>query len=193
MKTIVLTLLGSVVTFVAVAADSAFDCIITSDRTTYTVGQIPIITVSITNKSAKEVILVGSLDGSDVGWRFPKCQLEILDAAGKPVTAPMARCGNMNVLRAADFVAVPARGTFNPFSTGFFAPYQFDQFPITHAGDYTLRFYYSTSDRIQDYFGDERMMGRTNTTPEIQRLFKRVPKLELKSNELKLKFTPKPK
>lgn len=186
-------MLGSVVAFVAVAADSAFDCIITSDRTTYSVGEVPIFSVSIRNKSSKEVILVGSLDGSDVGWRFPKCRLEILDAAGKPVTAPMARCGNMNVLRAADFVAVPAGGTFNPFSTGFFAPYQFYQFPVTAPGDYTVRFYYSTSDRIQDYYGDERRIGRTNAPLEIQHLFKRVPKVELKSNELKLKFTPKPK
>jgi len=37
------------------------------------------------------------------------------------------------------------------------------------------------------------MMGRTNATPEIQSLFERVPKLELKSNELKLTFTAKPK
>lgn len=193
MKTIISTLLVSAVAFVAMAADSAFDCIITSDRATYTVGEIPIISVSITNKSTAEVILVGSLDGSDVGWRSPTCQLEILDAAGKPVTSQMGRCGNMNILRTADFVAVPAGGTFNPFGAGFFAPHQFYQFPVTKPGDYTLRFYYSTSDRIQDYFGDERMMGRTNASPDIQRLFKRVPKLELKSNELKLKFTPKAK
>jgi len=193
MKTIISTLLISAVAFVGMAADSAFDCVITSDRTTYTVGEIPIITVSITNKSAKEVILVGSLDGSDVGWRSPKCRLEILDAAGKPVTLQMGRCGNMNVLRTADFVAVPAGGAFNPFGAGFFAPYQFYQFPVIAPGDYTLHFYYSTSDRIQDYFGDERMMGRTNAAPGIQRLFKRVPKLELKSNGLKLKFMPKAK
>jgi len=193
MTKIFITLLVSAVTFAAVGADSAFICIIASDRTNYAVGDVPTITVSITNRSAKEVILVGSLDGSNDGWRFPKCRLEILDAVGKPVTAPMARCGHMNVLRTADFVAVAAGGTFNPYGGGFFAPYQFHQFPVTTPGDYTLRFYYSTSDRVQDYFGDERMMGRTNATPEIQRLFKRVPKLELKSNELKLKFTPKAK
>ena len=192
MKTIVLTLVVSVTTFVSVAADAAFDCIIASDRTTYAVGQVPAITVSITNKSPKEVMLVGSLDGSDVGWRFPKCRLEILDAEGKPVTAPMFRCGNMNVLKTTDFIAVPAGKTFNPFGKGFFPPSQFYQFPVTTPGDYTLHFYYSTSDRVQDYFGDERG-SQTNATPEIQRLFERVPKLELKSNTLKLKFVPKSK
>ncbi len=190
MKTIVPTLLFLAVTFAAVAADSAFDCIIASDRSSYTVGEAPIITVSITNKSAKEVILVGSLDGSTTERRFPKCRFEILDAAGKPVTFPLGLCGNMNVLRTEDFVVVPAGGTFNPFGAGFFAPHQFYEFPVTTPSDYTLRFYYSTSARIQDYFGDERMSGRTNAAPDIQRLFKRVPKLELKSNELKLKFIP---
>jgi hypothetical protein len=193
MKSIALTFLFSVVIHCAVAADAAFDCMIASDRTSYSVGEIPNITFRITNKTTKEVVLVGSLDGSTTDRRFPKCRFEILDASGKVVTLPLSLCGNMNVLRTNDFVIVPAGGTFNPFGTDFFPPYQLYQFPVTVPGDYTLRFSYTTSDRLQDYFGDERMMGRTNSTPEIQSLFKRVPKLELKSNELKLTFTAKPK
>jgi hypothetical protein len=98
----------------------------------------------------------------------------------------------MNTLRTNDFVVVPTGGAFNPFGNGFFRPNQFDRFPVTVPGDYTLRFSYTTSDRLEDFFGDERMMDRPNTTPEIQRLFERVPKLDLKSNELKLTFTAKP-
>ena len=191
MKSIVCTFLFSFVLHRAVAADAAFDCVIASDRTTYAVGEVPNITFRITNKSTKEVLLVGSLDGSTTNRRFPKCQFEILDAAGKPVTLPLALCGNMNVLKTTDFVAVPAGGTFNPFGKGFFPPHQFYRFPVTVPGDYTLRFSYSTSERVQDYFGDDR--GQPNAAPEIQRLFERVPKLDLKSNELKLTFTAKPK
>lgn len=193
MKSFVLTFLFSVVIHCSLASDAAFDCIIASERTTYSVGEVPNITFRITNKSTKEVVLVGSLDGSTTDRRFPKCRFEILDSAGKPVTLPLALCGNMNVLRTTDFVVVPAGGTFNPFGKGFFGPVQFYRFPITVPGDYTLRFSYSTSDRVQDYFGDERMSGQTTAAPEIQRLFERVPKLDLKSNELKLTFTAKPK
>jgi hypothetical protein len=193
MKRVLLMLLATFVTLSVVAAEPSFNCVLTSDRTSYTVGETPALAVTITNKSGKEVVLVGSLDGSDVGWRFPKCRVEIFDAAGKPVTAAMGRCGNMNVLRLADFVVVPAGGAFNPCGPGFFSPHQFHRFPVSAPGDYTVCFYYSTSDRVEDYFGDERMMGKTNAAPEIQRMFKRVPKIELKSNQLKLKFLPKPK
>jgi len=193
MKTVFLTFLIAKFTLRVVAADSEFECVITADRTTYSVGEVPKVTFRIHNKTDKEVVLVGSLDGSDVGWRFPKCRLEILDAAGKPVTTPVARCGNMNPLRTTHFVVVPAGNAFDPFGKGFFGPMQLQGhiFPITTPGDYTLRFYYTTTtDRVEDYFGDERALIKAS--PEIQHLFERVPKLDLKSNELKLKFIPKP-
>ncbi len=191
MKSVLFTLLLLVVIRCAVAAEPAFDCVIASDRATYTVDEVPNITFRITNKSAKSVVLVGSLDGSTDGRRSPNCLFEILDAAGKLVTLPVFGCGNMNILKATDFVTVAAGDTFNPFGKGFFPPVQFYRFPVTQPGDYTFRFSYSTSDRVEDYFGDERMSGQKIAAPEIQRLFERVPKLDLKSNELKLKFTPK--
>jgi hypothetical protein len=188
MKTIVIFFLATALAFCVVAAEPQFDCTITSDRTTYEVGEVPKITFLIVNKSGKDVVLVGSLDGSDVGWRFPKCRLEILDKGGRPVTNQVLRCGNMNTLKTNDFVLVPAGENFNPFGKGFFRPAELVQFPVTTPGEYIFRFNYSTSNRLQDYFGDE-----ANAAPEIQRLFERVPKLELKSNELKLKFTAKAK
>lgn len=186
MKSSVVTLILSVVTFSAIAADSAFDCIITSDRNTYKVGEVPRISVSIINKSTKDVVLVSSLDGSARDRRFPKCRFEVLDASGKPVTLQIFGCGNLNPLETKDFVAVQAGQAFYPGAT-------FDPFPVTTAGNYTIRFCYSTSDHIEDYFGSERDGLHHKASPEIQRLFEHVPKLDLKSNELKLKFTPKSK
>ena len=193
MKTVILMLLTSVMIPCAIAADSRFDCVVSADRTNYSVGELPSITVRIRNKTDKDAILVGSLDGSTEGWRFPKCRIEILDAAGKPVTAAMARCGNMNALRTNDFVLVRAGDSFYPFGKGFFPPPQFYQFPIPGPGDYTVRFHYATSERVQDYFGDERRSGNSQASPEIQRLVTQVPKVELKSNPLKLHFKAKPK
>jgi hypothetical protein len=174
------------------AAEPEFACTISSERATYKVGEAPALNVRILNKSSAEVHLVGALDGSEVGWRFPKCRLEILDSAGKAVVEPYGRCGNMNTLRPADFVAVPAAGEFNPFGKGFFGPHQLYRFPVKTPGTYTVRFFYSTAARsIEEFFGDERMLGQQGAAPEIQRLFDRVPKLDLKSNDLKLTFTAK--
>ncbi|HEX8373512.1 MAG TPA: hypothetical protein VF585_12075 [Chthoniobacterales bacterium] len=193
MISIAVIFLFSVVIRCAVAAEAAFDCIIASDSTTYAVGEVPNVTFRITNKSKKEVVLVGSLDGSTDDRRFPKCRFEILDSAGKPVALPVALCGNMNTLRVPDFVVVPVGGTFDPLGEGFFRLHQFSQFPISAPGNYTLQFSYSTSDRIMDYFGDERMSGQTTAAPEIQRLFERVPNLHIESNKLKLTFTAQAK
>jgi hypothetical protein len=185
-----LILLLVVVTLTAVAEDPGFECTITSDRTNYTVGEVPKFTFRIINKSGKEVMLVGCLDGSDTNRRSPRCDLEILDARGKPVKETILVCGNMNLLRTKDFVPVPAGEAFDPCGQDFSSLLQLYKFPVKAPGEYTFRFYYSTSDRIQDYLGDERTSGKP-LDPEITRLFKRVPKLDLKSNALKLKFSGK--
>lgn len=192
MKTTVLIFLIAAVTLCAAAADSAFELVVTADRATYEVGEVPNITFRITNKTAKEVVLVGYLDGSRDGRRFPKFLFEILDAAGKPITIDRTICKFMNDLNATDFVVVPAGDAFEPLGKGFSRLSGFHPFQITTPGDYTLRFSYSTSDRVQDYFGLVQRR-QPDASPEIQRLFERVPKLDLKSNELKLKFTAKPK
>jgi hypothetical protein len=99
-------------------------------------------------------------------------------------------------LRKTDFVVVPDGETFNPFGKGFFPPLQLERLAVTTPGVYTFRFSYATSDRVEDYLGDARPPAGLSgiydpVTPEIRRLFERVPKLELKSNELKLRFTAK--
>ena len=179
----------------AFAAQPDFECAISADRDTYRVGQTPKITVRITNKSAKEIVLVGALDGSALGWRAPQCNLEILDLKGKPVAPLPKGCLNLKGLGTSDFVPVPPGEAFNPFGEGFFPPAQIQPFffPIRKPGTYIVRFRYTTSPRIEDYFGAERLRAAHTATPEIQRLFERVPKVDLKSNELILKFTAKPK
>ena len=178
----------------ALGANSDLTCVLSCDRETYEVGQQPVFTVRITNNSSKEVLFVGSLDGSTTDRRFPQCRFEIIDSTGKPVKTGLGICGNMNVLRTEDFVAIVPGGSFNPFGKGFFSPYQFHHFPVEQPGVYTVRFSYSTSsDKVADYFGDERMAGLRAAKPEIQRLFNRIAHVELKSKELKLTFTSRSK
>jgi hypothetical protein len=172
------------------AAEPDFTCAITSSRTTYEVGEVPDLAFRVINHSADDVVLVGSLDGSD-GRRYPRCVLEIVDAAGQSMIGPYVVCGNMNPLTASDFRLVPAGTAFDPFGEGFFSSPALAWLLIKEPGDYTFRFHYATSGRIQDYFGDEGRDQRYAGTREIRRLFERVPKMDLVS-ELKLTFTPKP-
>jgi hypothetical protein len=173
------------------AAEPEFVCVITANRTSYEVGDVPDLAIRVINHSAEDVVLVGSLDGSPEGMRYPHCVLEIVDQSGKPVGGPYGRCGNMNPLSASDFMVVPTGMAFDPFGEKFFRPPAL-VFPINEPGDYTFRFHYATSGRIQDFFGDERGDSLYAGTPEIQQLFERVPKVDLVSQELKLTFAPKP-
>ena len=173
------------------AVPPRLECVLSADRATYGPGQTPRLHVRINNKSTREVYLIGSLDGSFAGRRFPKWRLEILDAAGKPVTIPQGGggCGNMNSLRLEDFVSVPPGHAFDPFGAGFFGSNDL-WMPVGQPGVYTVRFIYSTaSPDIRDYYGDERGHRQYQPSSELMRRFKRVPKLELRSNELTVEFT----
>jgi hypothetical protein len=171
------------------SAEPEFTCTITSSRTTYVVGEVTDLAFRVINRSAEDVVLVGSLDGSD-GRRYPKCVLEIVDAAGRSMVGPYVVCGNMNPLSPLDFRLVPAGTGFDPFGEGFFSSPALARLLITQPGEYTFRFHYATSSRIQDYFGDEGRDSLYVATPDIQQLFARVPKVDLVS-ELRLTFTPK--
>lgn len=194
MKKLITLLFAFISAVSVIAADSPFTCSISAEKATLIQGQVPRVKVSITNKSGKDVHLVGSLDGSDVGWRFPKCSFELLDTTGKPVPQkqPMSRCGNMNTLKTTDFVKVAAGTEFNPIGKGFFGSWQLYRFEQLPPGTYILRFYYQTSTKgVQDYFGDERMMGQKTVAPEIQKLFESVPLIDIKSNDLQITVQPK--
>lgn len=57
------------------------------------------------NRTDRPLEVLRSLDGSDMGWRYPKIDLEIRDAQGRLVEgAPVGRCGLVNSLAASDFV-----------------------------------------------------------------------------------------
>ncbi|HEX8372546.1 MAG TPA: hypothetical protein VF585_07190, partial [Chthoniobacterales bacterium] len=113
MKNILIAVLLAAFTFAARAAEPEFQCVISSERTSYALLEHPEITCRIINKTAKEVVLVKSLDGSETPpMRSPECRFEILDAKGRPVADGYARCGNTSDLKVTDFVAVASGASF---------------------------------------------------------------------------------
>jgi hypothetical protein len=169
-------------------------CVLVAGRDTYEIGELPQIEVRIVNRSSKDIVLIGSLDGSAANWRFPRCRFEVLDPSGNPGEGSSKMCGNMNTLKPSDFVTISPGEAFNPFREGFFRSYPGALLASQQAGTYTVHFVYSTASRtVSDYFGDERMSAalagtKAFATPEVQRLFDRTTHVELRSNELKLSF-----
>ncbi len=153
-------------------------------------GKAPTVTVSIRNQTNTDIYLVGSLDGSDYKWRYPHCYFEVTGPHGNSAVQRIARCGNMNTLREKDFVKVPSGRTFDPYlridDSGFFSAHQLDASTFRTAGEHRIRFVYSTkSDAIAEWVGDGRNQAAANE--KLIRMLKQVPKVEVWSDEIRVK------
>ena len=163
----------------------SFECVISSLKKTYSIGETPQITVSIKNKTKKDVYLIGSLDGSEEKWRSPLCYFEI-DSPGKRKAPTVGRCGNMNSLKETDFVWVKSGETFNPYQEGFFSSYEIARVEnFQKTGRYKITFFYSIkSVDMATYFGDDNGASKK----AIKKLFAQVPHFELKSNTIEIEM-----
>ncbi len=99
----------------------------------------------IRNVSDAAVLVLPSLDASDVGWRYPKYAIEVRDESGAVVPVePGGRCGNVNQLAAGDFVELAPGGEVDPFGEGTFGHYALAWCP-SRPGRYTVRGVYDVS------------------------------------------------
>lgn len=161
-------------------------CTLTSDKVVYKTGEQPWLTIGITNNSKEDIYLVGSLDGSDVKWRFPYCYFSIQKPL--PDTPLTGRCGVMNPLRPADFRLVKAGQKFNPYEDGFFEDYSLlDTRTFKNPGEYRIRFYYSTNSESMSRFMGTRSARSDPDSLKMAFFFKHVPKVELASNEITIR------
>jgi len=79
-------------------------------------GQNTFFKVRIRNISIREVDVVPSLDGSDVGWRYPLFTARLWGPDGKPILVDVGRCGNCNGLSKANVVALKPDEEFDPLA-----------------------------------------------------------------------------
>ncbi len=172
-------------------------CTIRSEPTCE-LGQVPTISVEIANWTGGEIYLIGSLDGSDTKLRYPFCYFEVIGPDGKLVQQRLFRdCGNMNAIREKDFVKVPRGGKFNPYQKiddhGFFGTSLITPATFPAAGEYRIRFVYSTDKAdpkfwVGDAHGSVLEMLNTGTTNEnVVKLLANVPKTTVSSNEITVK------
>jgi hypothetical protein len=158
-------------------------CVILGEPTCM-LGTAPKISVSLINHFGSDIYLVGSLDASDCQWRYPFCYFEVTGPNGKKADPSIGRCGNMNPLREKDFVRLPTGGKFDPYQRideeGFFSSIQLSSRTFSSTGKYRIRFVYSTRNGdIRDWRG-----SAVASDAKILSMFERVPKVEVKSNEI---------
>lgn len=172
--------------------NAGFICILSSDKTIYKVGQVPKLEVQIINQSNNEIYLIGSLDGSAEKWRFPYCYFTIDKPKVDTILFP--RCGNTNPIRIEDFVLVKPKGKFNPFQSiggsGFFGDHTTTQKEtFRNAGIYKIQFHYSTdTDNIGNFMGNFGQWSKGADSVKIKSLLARVPKMDIISNRIEIKF-----
>ncbi len=170
------------------ASKTKIGCIIRGEPTCK-VGESPKITVELTNQGSTAIYLVGSLDASDSKWRYPYCYFDVIGPNGASAVKGTMRCGNMNTLRAKDFMKVPAGGTFNPYQhvdqSGFFSAHQLYPENFRQPGEYRFRFVYSTANNDIGAWGGDGGASVAKDA-EIMRMFRLVPKVEVQSEEFKL-------
>jgi hypothetical protein len=168
-------------------------CSIKSDKTVYSLGETPRIDVRIKNEGDKPVLLVGSLDASDVKWRYPYCYYTITGQNGDPINTGVGRCGMMNALRRNDFVRVEPGATFNPYMdigpTGFFSSGQINAYAFQNPGIYRITFHYDTSSNDMRQWEAWDDVEAAPGKPSIRTLWKQVPKTTLVSNTLTIEVT----
>jgi hypothetical protein len=172
-----------------------FNCVLTTDKLVYKIGEVPKLEVKIINKSGSDIYLIGSLDNSANKRRMPYCYYNI----EKPVpdTLSFGFCGTANPLRAEDFTLVKSGEAFNPFESidnyGFFPDYastQKETFRIP--GIYKIQFHYSAKNSdIENFRGSisAENWAKRNDTALINKLFAKVPKIELSSNTIEIKIS----
>jgi hypothetical protein len=161
-------------------------CQISADETCE-VGKAPKVTVRLINRTKGEIVLIGSLDGSDCKMRYPHAYFEVTGPPVDYTIKGIGRCGNTNPLRAKDFVTIKPGASFDPYQKideyGFFGAHQLSPHNFTKPGKYRIRFHYSTEAPQPKLFGARPASDRP-LPAEIMKLLERVPKVTLTSNEV---------
>jgi hypothetical protein len=118
------------------------------------------------------------LDDSDVHWRYPYYDLEILDANGGTVSRRLiARCGNVNPFRAKDIVSLEPGEVFRTWVP----TYDYELAP----GKYRVRLKY-TAKRDTTING----VPLSNDDEEVNELIKTVWEGTIVSNRIEVEILP---
>jgi hypothetical protein len=126
------------------------------------------LTFYVVNRTDHALPVLRSLDASDMGWRYPKIDIEIRDAKGRLIEpGGIGRCGLVNPLQADDFVELAAGERLDLLGEGGFGHHRL-RYPLNLApGTYTVMLRYDISFAERERKGGE---PDTNLRAKIDRL-----------------------
>ncbi len=157
-----------------------FTLTIATEKPTITLGEAPVITATLTNKSGRPVTLVPALDGSSHALRSPYVTFEIMPPEGVPEPGFRGRCGNTNNIQLEDFVAVADGGTMDPMGNWL----RLWEGEFTGPGEYIIKLHYDTGGNAKSWFG---FMGPLKSKSAIRKRLQDVPRMSLTSNQVTLR------
>jgi hypothetical protein len=187
-----------------IETDTGIICVLIPQKTYYRIGEIPQINVLIINKTNSTIYLPGCLDGSSYSLRLPYCDIKLLNR--KKIMEDFI-CGTTNPMRENDLQMLKPNECFNPLNRYWL---QIDTFPP----DNLLSFQPSTITELQNYFSPSILDGKNflipgeyqiqfvystmpdtamifgwNTSEDFRvELFDSIPKINIKSNVIRLKY-----
>ncbi|TGE20132.1 hypothetical protein [Hymenobacter elongatus] len=171
-------------------------------QTTAYAGEPILFRVRIGNTADSAVTLVYALDGSDGLLRVPAAYFSAQQLTPGLLQQEPGRCICLNDIDSTDFIRLPPRASFDPLEKEAKYSFKISQiYPTLPAGDYAIRFHYSTLEPQQ-----ERWMGWSSLPPDVtqeewrartkrhreavRQQLQRVPRVRLVSNLVRVHVEP---
>jgi hypothetical protein len=139
------------------------------------VGDSPVFEVRIRNRASVPVVLVQSVDGSDIG-KSPKVTIEITGPEDGYVLRSSGRCGNTNGVGPGDFVEVGPGEEFDPYAGGCIG----SRGRFERPGKFTATFRYSTTETDPRRWMAGPWLG-SDVSESDREIFSRVPAVVLEA------------
>ena len=147
------------------------EIVVVASKTKIARGEPLPLSFNAVNRSPRRVEVLRSLDASDMGWRYPKLDIEIRDASGRLVADPtIGRCGLVNPLGDSDFVELAPGARVDLFGEGAFGHYKLQQTNQLASGRYTVTLHYDlrfdAPERMRYLVDDARIRARVDRLPK---------------------------
>lgn len=170
--------------------DAQLAVLLTGPDTPCRVGEPVAISVEVRNASGSPLRMVGVLDGSEAGFRFPKYRPEISGLAAGPMADDVFWCGTVAQLHLLDLrLLKPGKG-FDPCAsvdgTAYLPLAAFLNFRPVAPGSCRFKLSIDTSGPEDEWLGRKNIPDEE----EIRRLLGEVPRGIYVSNTLEIEVMP---
>ncbi len=162
-------------------------CILSTNKRKYKIGQPLELNVEIINHLDTPILMVGSLDGSEIGFRPPISYFEVRHKILGKVWSASLFCGTVNPLRKEDFKIIGPNQIFNPYEViddyGFFHAQQLEEINFKIPGIYEIIYRYSknNNNKVEQIYSPRMEM-------ELINMWNKVPNLNLTSNTITIEY-----